>query len=146
MTEKERKQQTVQWIVTGVLLLAGLYNQLAIIKNWPHIELVDSEVTKYVTWLYELVMGVITFWYNQNVTGNAKISQLILNALNNNIVTPAQVEGLLNSETMKTIADYLVQGKVTLEQIDTLAMDDEVRGAVDAINNGTQVTIDIQED
>lgn len=146
MTQEDRKKQTVQWVVTGVCLLAGFYNQLAIIKNWPHVEIVDAEVTKLVNWLYDTVFGIIAFWYNQNVTGNAKISQLVLKALNNNAVTPAQVEGLINSPTLKTVIDYLASGKVTLDQIDTIATDEEVRGAIDAINQGSQVTIDIQED
>ena len=142
MTEQDKKQQTIQWIVTGILLLAGLYNQLAIIKEWPHIELVDSQVTQYVTWFYELVMGLITFWYNQNITTDSKLSQSVLNALKDNSITPTQVEDLLNNDTVKMVID----SKVDPEVIETFLVDTDLQEAVKAHLDGKTVSIDIQDE
>ena len=142
MTEQEKKQQTIQWIVTGILLLAGLYNQLAIIKEWPHIELVDSQVTQYVTWFYELVMGLITFWYNQNITTDSKISQSVLNALKDNSITPTQVEDLLNNDTVKMVID----SKVDPELIETFLVDKDIQEVVKAHIEGKEVSINIEDE
>lgn len=139
MTDK--KQQTIQWVVTGILLLAGLYNQLALIKNWPHIELVDSEVTQYVTWFYELIMGVISFYYNQNITSDAKLSQAILNALKEGQITPAQVEDLINNDSVKMVMDSDIDQDV----LETFLVDPDLQEAVQAHLDGKEVKINIVE-
>ena len=142
MTEQDKKQQTIQWIVTGILLLAGLYNQLAIIKEWPHIELVDSQVTQYVTWFYELVMGLITFWYNQNITTDSKISQSVLNALKDNSITPTQVEDLLNNDTVRMVIDSGIDKDV----LETFIVDTDLQEAVRAHLDGKEVSINIEDE
>ena len=142
MTEQDKKQQTIQWIVTGILLLAGLYNQLALIKEWPHIELVDSQVTQYVTWFYELVMGLITFWYNQNITTDSKISQSVLNALKDNSITPTQVEDLINNDTVRMVIDSGIDKDV----LETFIVDTDLQEAVRAHLDGKEVSINIQDE
>ena len=141
MTEQDKKQQTIQWIVTGILLLAGLYNQLALIKEWPHIELVDSQVTQYVTWFYELIMGAIAFWYNQNITTDSQISQCVLNSLKNNSITQAQVKDLLNNETVQLVIDSQVDPDV----LETFLVEPELQEAAQAHLDGKDVNIDIKD-
>lgn len=141
MTEQDKKQQTIQWIVTGILLLAGLYNQLALIKDWPHIELVDSQVTQYVTWFYELAMGLISFWYNQNITTDSKLSQSVLNALKDNAITPAQVKNLLNNDTVQMVID----SDVDTDILETFLVDKDIQEAVKAHLQGKEVKINIVE-
>lgn len=142
MTEQERKQQITQWVVTGIALALGLYNHLAMIKNWPHFEIGDEKLTEYVGWFYDLVVGIIAFWYNQNITKDSQISQCVLNSLKNNSITQAQVEDLLNNDTVKMVAE----SEVDPELIETFLIDKDLQEAVKAHLDGKEVNIDIVGD
>ena len=104
MTEQERKTQTIKWIVTGLLMLLGLYNNIALYKGWAHLEIGDEQLTEYVTWFYEFIVGAYGWYVNNNVTEDAQVSQLVLNALKSNSITPAQVENLLNNPVVQKVA------------------------------------------
>lgn len=112
MTEQNRKTQTIEWIVTGIAMLLGMYNQIAITKGWVHIEIGDIQLTQYVTWFYELIVGAIAFWRNNNITSFAQLTQAVLNALKNGTLQPNQVEALLNSEELRQIADAHSKGQL----------------------------------
>ena len=126
MTEKEKKDQTIQWLVTGILMLIGLYNQLAITQGWVHIEVGDAQVTSCVTWVYELVIWAIGWYKNNNVTGKAQVSQLVLNALKSDKVTEKQVITFLENKELQDIADAHAQGQeIEVEINETAQVNDQ---------------------
>lgn len=92
------KKQVVEWVVTGLLLLFGFYNQLAQLKGWAHIEVGDAQLTQLVTWVYELIIGLWAYWHNNNVTKDAGLSQDVLAALKDGAVTQSQVNELLKKD------------------------------------------------
>ena len=143
MTEQEKKRQTVEWVVTGIALLAGLYNQLAMIKGWAHIEIVDAEITKLINWLYDTVVGAIAFWRNNNITSFAQLSQLVLNALKDKTVTPAQVEDLINNDTVKMVSEKLQDKNFNPELIEALLTNTELQEIAQAELDNKEINVKI---
>ena len=120
------KEQTISWIVTGIAMLLGLYNQLAITQGWVHLEFADAQLTQYVTWFYELVVGLIAFWRNNNITSEAKVSQIVLDALKSNVVTDDQILAFLESEELQDIADAHNNGQdIEVEIIEPAQVKDQ---------------------
>lgn len=122
---RDEKTQTIQWITTGILLILGFYNRLAQIKNWPHIEIVDAQITAYVTWFYELIVGAWAFWFNNNISPGAKLAQLVLNALKRGSLSEGDVETFLNNNTVQQMVSAINEGKVTNNQLSTLLNNSE---------------------
>ena len=144
MTEDQRKKQIVEWVVTGIALIAGLYNQLAMIKNWPHIEIVDAEITKLINWLYDTVVGGIAFWRNNNITSFAQISQLVLNALKNKTITPTQVEDLINNDTVKMVSEKLQDKSFNPELIEAFLVNSDLQEVAQAELDNKEIKINIE--
>ena len=143
MTEQERKNQIIQWVVTGILLGLGFYNQLAQIKNWPHFEIGDAVLTRYVTWFYELIVGAWAFWHNNNITSFAQLVQLVLNALKDGTITPTQVENLLTNPVVQRVANG--ESTVTEEQLDYFLFDKDIQEITQAQLEEKEVTVQINE-
>lgn len=139
MTEQDKKKQTIEWIVTGIAMLIGLYNQIAITKGWAHIQVGDSQLTLYVTWFYELVVGAIAFWRNNNITSPAQLVQVLLDKIK---------QGLLSNEQMQVIlkiAEMLINKELTIEQLDLFLNDNSLREIANAHLNGETVDVNITE-
>ena len=139
MTEEQKKQQTIQWIVTLILMLVGIYNHLALINNMPHIEIVDEVITRYVTWGYETVVGIYAFWINNNITSPAQLVQVLLNELKNSQISTEQVDLLIR------IVDSLIKGELTTEQLKEFVENPELKEIANAHLDGQTVEVTIQE-
>lgn len=142
MSEQERKNQIIQWVVTGILLGLGFYNQLAQIKGWAHFEVGDAVLTRYVTWFYELIVGAWAFWHNNNITSFAQLVQLVLDALKNGTINPTQVENLLTNPVVQKIANGV---DVSEEQLNMFLLDKDLQDVVQAEIDGKDVEVMIDD-
>ena len=145
MTEEQRKKQVVEWVVSAIALIVGLYNHLALIKGWAHIEIVDTVTTQYVNWFYDTIVGIIVFWRNNNITSFAQLVQVLLNKLKNNTISPAQVEEFISNDTVRLVSEEIAKGNVTNEQIMAFLTEPQLKEIADAHNNGQTVNVNIQE-
>lgn len=143
MTEDQKKKQIVEWVVTGIAMLVGLYNHLAMIKNWPHIEIVDEVTTKYVNWFYDLIVGAIAFWRNNNITSFAQLCQILLNKLKEGIISPAQVEEFINNPTVQMVAEKLQDKNFDPELIEALLTNSEIQEIAQAELEGKEINVKI---
>ena len=143
MTQDQKKKQIVEWVVTGIAMLVGLYNHLAMIKNWPHIEIVDEVTTKYVNWFYDLIVGTIAFWRNNNITSFAQLCQILLNKLKEGIISPAQVEEFINNPTAQMVAEKLQDKNFDPELIEALLTNSEIQEITQAELEGKEINVKI---
>ena len=143
MTQDQKKKQIVEWVVTGIAMLVGLYNHLAMIKNWPHIEIVDEVTTKYVNWFYDLIVGTIAFWRNNNITSFAQLCQILLNKLKEGIISPAQVEEFINNPTVQMVAEKLQDKNFDPELIEALLTNSEIQEITQAELEGKEINVKI---
>ena len=145
MTEQNRKQQIISWVVTGILLALGFYNQLAQIKGWAHFEIGDAELTKYVTWFYELIVGVWAFWTNNNITTFAQLCQVLLDKLKEGIISSAQVKEFLENPTVQMVAQKVQDKDFNPELIEVLLTNEELQTVAQAELSGKELNINIIE-
>ena len=137
MTEEQKKQQTIEWVVTGILLLLGFYNHLALIFSWPHIEVVDAEVTRVVGWFYELVVGFYAYWRNNNITSPAQAAQVILNKFKKRSFTDT---GLILK-----LVDMVSSDEISAEQLQEFVDNDDLKEITQAHIDGKTVEVNIPE-
>ena len=144
MTQDQKKKQIVEWVVTGIAMLVGLYNHLALIKNWPHIEIVDEVTTKYVNWFYDLIVGAIAFWRNNNITSFAQLCQILLNKLKEGLISPAQVEEFIDNPTVQMVAEKVQDKNFNPELIDVLLTNSELQEIAQYELDGKEINVKVE--
>lgn len=90
----------IQAFAPIVIALLGIINMILQSQNLPSLEIGDAQITTFINSLAAIVGSIYGWWFNNNVTQNAKMSQEVLNGLKDGSVTSQQVESILPEQVV----------------------------------------------
>lgn len=94
-------------VVRIIVLVAVLVNQLLVATGKNPLPFADETIYEFASVIVTIGVAIYNAWKNNNITGDAKIAQKVLDALKKGQMTIEAVESLLDESAEVTENDSL---------------------------------------